>query len=52
MMLCRVSDDSIVVIKFRPVKAGNSVPGRSLCDLLGNATHGGQNRNDIALLLQ
>ena len=25
LMLCRMADDSVVVIKFRPMKAGNSV---------------------------
>lgn len=26
---CKVADDSVVVMKFRPVKAGNSVEGKT-----------------------
>ena len=36
LMHCRESDDSIVVIKFRPVKAGNSLEdktGMTLCSV-------------------
>ena len=28
-MRCEVADDSAVVMKFRPVKAGNSVEGKT-----------------------
>jgi len=28
-MQCKVADDSVVVLKFRPVKAGNSVEGKT-----------------------
>jgi len=29
LMLCRMADDSVVVIKFWPMKAGNSVEGKT-----------------------
>ena len=35
-MRCEVADESVVVMKFRPVKAGNSVEGKTgmICSLV------------------
>jgi len=40
-MRCEVADESVVVMKFRPMKAGNSLEGKTgtTCSLSAGAVH-------------